>query len=228
MPGAAIWDMDGVLVDSARYHFEAWKVLASELGREFTEEQFWPNFGRRNQEVIRESFGDFPPEELERLAAHRDRIYLNLIPRQMSPLPGVLPLLEGLRKRGFRQAVASSSPYENVHTVLEALGIKGYFSAVITAEDVKVGKPNPEVFLVAAKRLGVRPADSVVFEDSVPGVQAAKAAGARCIAVTTSRSAAALAEAGADLVVASLAEVSPEQVEALWRALRGQGAQPRG
>jgi beta-phosphoglucomutase len=215
LPRAAIWDMDGVLVDSGRYHYEAWRVLALELGREFGEEQFWPTFGRRNQEIIREYFGDFPPDELERLAAHRDRIYLNLIPARLSPMPGALALLRGLAERGYRQAVASSSPFENVHTVLEALGIKQYFSAVITAENVKAGKPNPEVFLVAARALQVAPTDCVVFEDAVAGVVAAKAAGARCIAVTTSRSAEALARAQADLVVSSLTQVTPDRVEAL-------------
>mgnify|MGYP005846287047 CR=1 FL=1 len=213
MAKAVIWDMDGVLVDSALYHLRSWQILASELGWQFTEEQFWPTFGRRNQEVIRENLGPLPPAEVERLAKRKDEVYLTLIPKSLEPLPGVVALLEGLRQNGFRQAVASSSPCRNVHTLLASLGIRRYLDVVVTAEDVKVGKPNPEVFLAAARALGVSASCCAVIEDAVAGVEAAKAAGARCIAVTNSRRAEDLA--AADLVVSSLEQVTPEQVEAL-------------
>jgi len=211
---AILWDMDGVLVNTAGFHFRAWQTLAAELGQEFTEEQFWPTFGRRNSEILHEVFGISSASEMGHLIERKEEILHELLAdSRITPMPGVVALLEATRRLGCRQAVASSSPRQNVLTVLRAAGLESYFDAVITAENVTEGKPSPQVFLVAARSLGVAPYDCVVVEDSVAGVQAAKAAGARCIAVTTSRSAPALA--AADLVVSSLEQVRLGQIKTL-------------
>jgi beta-phosphoglucomutase len=226
---AVLWDMDGVLVDTGRYHLETWQILASEIGVAFSEEQFWSTFGRRNAEVLRESLGVSDPSEVDRLIARKEEILRGLIEAShLEPFPGVVSLIEGLRARGFRQAVASSSPRENVLAVLRAADLAHRFDSIITSENVSVGKPNPEVFLVAARSVGVEPTRCVVVEDSMVGVQAAKAAGARCIAVTNTWSASELA--AADVVVSSLEQVCPDDVEALLSdavGRRGTGAPQR-
>ncbi len=132
----------------------------------------------------------------------------------MTVLPGVQALLAGLHERGVRQAIGSSAPRANLDLILRLTGIESFLSAIVSAEDTTRGKPDPQVFLTAAARLNVQPRRCLVFEDAVSGVEAAKAGGMKCIAVrfVGHHSADKLAQAGADRVVASLADVSPEDV----------------
>jgi beta-phosphoglucomutase len=213
--GGAIWDVDGTLVDTAELHFQAWRELADELGKPFTRADFAATFGRRNPEIIRSLFGThFSEREIADLGERKEEKYRAAARKGVTPLPGVRPLLEGLRRVGVRQAIGSSAPRANLDLILRLLGVEAYFAAVVSAEDTQRGKPDPQVFQVAADRLGVPPYRCVVLEDAVAGVQAARAGGMKCIAVrfVGHHPEAALREAGADLVVPTLEEVSAETV----------------
>jgi beta-phosphoglucomutase len=216
-----IWDMDGTLVNTAELHFEAWRVTCAELGRDFTRADFAATFGRRNPEIMDVLFpGRFSAAEVDRIGERKEQLYRAAAERLgVTLLPGVRPLMEGLHRLGVKQAIGSSAPRANLDLILRLTGIEGFLSAVVSAEDTTRGKPDPQVFLVAAQRLGVEPRRCVVFEDAPAGVEAAKAGGMKCIAVrfVGHHSADKLARAGADRVVASLEEVSPEDVLRLLR-----------
>jgi beta-phosphoglucomutase len=217
---AAIWDMDGTLVDTAELHFEAWRETCRELGRDFTRAEFAATFGRRNPEIIRVLFGDrFDESETARIGDRKEEMYRAAARKGVDLLPGVRGLLEGLHGAGFRQAIGSSAPRANLDLILELTGSAHFFGAVVGAEDTQRGKPDPQVFQVAAGRLGVAAERSVVFEDAVAGVQAAKAGGMRCVAVRfiPHHPEEALRGAGADLIVPTLEKVTTAMVLQLLR-----------
>src|SRR5262245_15726744 len=218
-PGAVIWDIDGTLVDTAEMHFEAWRALCAELGRDFTRADFAATFGQRNPEIFHKLFGDrFTPKELDELGDRKEVNYRAAVRRQgVELLPGVRALLEGLHREGFRQAIGSSAPKVNVDMILEVTGTARFFDAVASAEDTPRGKPDPQVFLVAASKLGMAAARCVVMEDAVAGVQAAKAGGMKCVAVSFvgHHPEEKLKAAGADLVVKTLEQVSEQTVRGL-------------
>jgi beta-phosphoglucomutase len=214
----AIWDMDGTLVDTAELHFRAWEEVCREQGRPFSRADFAATFGQRNPEIIRALFGDrFDDEHIAELGDRKEEKYRAAARRGVAPLPGVVALLEGLRRAGFRQAIGSSAPRANLDLILGLLGVASSFDAVVSSEDTQRGKPDPQVFLVAAERLGVPPGRCVVFEDAVAGVQAARAAGMKCVAVrfVGHHPEDALRRAGADLVVPTLEQVSVQAVRDL-------------
>jgi beta-phosphoglucomutase len=214
--GAAIWDVDGTLVDTAELHFAAWAAVASEIGRPFTRADFAATFGRRNPEIIRALFDARADDRSVAEIGERKEVMYRAAAREqgVTLLPGVAELLTGLRTLGWRQAVGSSAPRANLELILDQTRTRRYFDVLVTAEDTTRGKPDPQVFLVAAGKLGVPPKVCVVFEDAVAGVQAAEAAGMKCVAVrgVGHHPAEALRAAGAELVVESLAEVTAENV----------------
>ena len=208
---AVLWDMDGVLVDTEPFHWEAWRRLSREAGFPMSYEDFRRTFGWRNEEILRELIGpNISDQRVAELGDRKEELYRDAVRGNVRPLPGAMELLRKLREAGFRQAVASSAPKANIELILEELGIEGYFDAVLCDRDVERGKPDPQIFLRAAERLGVAPSRCLVIEDAVMGVRAAKRAGMACLAVTTTHPAEALSEA--DRVVASLAEVRVEDV----------------
>jgi beta-phosphoglucomutase len=215
-----IWDVDGTLVDTAAQHFRAWQRLAAEIGKPFTRADFAATFGMRNPEIIRKLF--FPNADDQRcaeLGERKEDLYRASVRQEgTATLPGAGRLLRAFADAGWPQAVGSSAPPGNLDLLLGATGTRHYFAAVVTGDDVARGKPDPEVFLTAAARLGADPGRCVVFEDAVAGVEAAKAGGMRCVAVTFvgHHPAEALRTAGADLVVGSLEEVTPEGVRGLF------------
>jgi beta-phosphoglucomutase len=220
---AAIWDMDGTLVDTAELHFVAWEAACRDLGRPFSRADFAATFGRRNPEIIPWLFGEnrFNDQEIANIGEQKEVLYRAAARQQgVVPLPGVVALLRGLQEAGFRQAVGSSAPRGNLDLILEITGMASYFQAVVAMEDTQRGKPDPQVFQVAAAKLGVPPELSLVLEDAVAGVQAAKAGGMKCIAVrfVEHHPEEKLRQAGADLVVSSLEQVSAEKVLALLGA----------
>jgi beta-phosphoglucomutase len=221
MTRAAIWDMDGTLVDTAELHFLAWREVCRELGRSFDRADFAATFGQRNPEILSIIFGDrFSPQEVDAIGDRKEELYRDAARQGVTLLPGVAELLDGLHRAGFRQAIGSSAPHANLDLILEMTGITRYLGAVVGMEDTSRGTPDPEVFLVAARRLGVPPGRCVVFEDAVAGVQAARAGAMRCVAVrfVAHHSEEKLREAGADLVVGSLEAIGPEDVLRLLEA----------
>jgi beta-phosphoglucomutase len=216
---AAIWDVDGTLVDTAEQHFQAWEAVCREQGRHFTRADFAATFGRRNPEIIHFLFGDrLNDEQTAALAERKEELYRAAASRSVSLLPGVGALLDGLHGAGFMQAIGSSAPRANLELILRLTGIEHFFAAVVSSEDTQRGKPDPQVFQVGAERLGIAPAHCVVFEDAVAGVQAARAGGMKCVAVrfVGHHPEATLRQAGADLVVDSLEQVSVQRVRQLF------------
>jgi beta-phosphoglucomutase len=216
---AAIWDVDGTLVDTAQMHFAAWRELAAEIGKPFSHSDFAATFGWRNPEIIRALFDPHAEDAAcARLADRKESLYRSAAQTHgVTLLPGVHALLDGLRSAGWGQAIGSSAPRANLDLILELTQTRSYFQALLSMEDTTRGKPDPQVFLIAAERLGLPPVRCVVFEDAPAGVQAAKAGGMACVAVTSAghHSADELHAAGADRVVASLAEIGVDQLSAL-------------
>jgi beta-phosphoglucomutase len=212
MTTALIWDMDGTLVDTAALHFAAWQELMGELAIPFSAEHFRVTFGWRNPEIFEYlAPGRWSPAQMWVLGERKEQAYRQAAQRQgVSLLPGVRPLLEAAAKEGLRQAIGSSAPRANLDLILELTASRSYFQALVSGEDTQRGKPDPEVFLLAAARLGAQPAECVVIEGAVAGVQAAKAAGMRCVAISGpgQHSPERLAAAGANFVVHSLAELT--------------------
>jgi len=213
---AAIFDVDGVLVDSYAAHFESWKRLGKETGVTLTEEQFAESFGRRSREVIRKHWGALPDAEVARLDRRKEGLFREILEEHFPGMDGAADLIHGLAKEGFRIAVGSSAPKENVDLVLDRLGVRDRIHAIVTGEDVQRGKPDPQVFLLAAERLRVAPDRCVVIEDAVPGIEAARSAGMKSVGlVSTGRDAATLRAAEPDRVVRSLRELSPAALRGL-------------
>jgi beta-phosphoglucomutase len=213
---AVIWDMDGTLVDTAELHFAAWARLAREIHKPFTRADFAATFGQRNPEIIRALFGThYSDRELDDLGGRKEEYYRATAREGVALLPGVRALLESLSAAGCKQAIGSSAPRANLDLILELTNTAPFFEAVASMEDTQRGKPDPQVFLVAAARLSVAPGRCMVVEDAVAGVQAAKAGGMKCIAVSFvgHHAPERLSEAGADLVVPTLEQVSVQTVQ---------------
>ena len=209
----AIFDWDGVIINSGAQHEASWERLARECGKVLPENHFKRGFGMKNEVIIPELLGwTNVPVEIRILSLRKEAIYREVVREQgMSALPGVKSWLEVLRAEGIPCVIASSTHRENITTTLDVLGLADFFADCVTAEDVKRGKPDPEVFLTAAKRIEIEPANGVVFEDALVGIAAAKAAGMRVVAVATTEPREKLAHA--DWVVNQLDELSVAQ---LW------------
>ena len=199
---AVLWDLDGVLVDSAPFHFQAWRELLASLGRELSEADFRRTFGLRNDAILRDLLGELPAAEVERLGARKEELFRRAALGNIVPLPGALALLRLLGERGFKLALVSSTPHGNIDLVLGSLGVEAAFDVIVGEADVTQGKPDPEGFLLAARRLGVPPEECVVIEDAQAGVEAAKRGGMRCVGVCHDRPREILERA--DLVVEGL------------------------
>lgn len=211
---AVLWDMDGVLVDTEPFHWQAWQNLSREEGFPMRYEDFRRTFGWRNEEILHELIGlDMSSQRVAELGDRKEELYRDAVRGNVKPLPGARELLRDLQEAGFRQAVASSAPRANIELILEELGIEEYFEAVLCDRDVERGKPDPQIFLRAAERLGVVPERCLVIEDAVMGVRAARSAGMACLAVATTHPAEGLREA--HWVVSSLVEVTVEDVRQL-------------
>jgi len=215
----AIFDWDGVIINSAAHHEVSWDRLARECGKTLPENHFKRGFGMKNEVIIPELLGwTTVPTEIRILSLHKEAIYREVVREQgMTALPGVEPWLQALRDEGIPCVIASSTHRENITTTLEVLALQEFFADIVTAEDVKRGKPDPEVFLTAAKRIGVEPGNAVVFEDALVGITAAQAAGMRVVAVATTEPKDKLAHA--DWIVDRLDELNVAQ---LWASCGGQ------
>lgn len=204
---AAIFDLDGVLVDTARYHYQAWKMLAAELGFDFTEQDNERLKGvsrMRSLEILLEIGGkNFDESEMLRLADRKNTWYVDLISKldESALLPGAEVCLQTLRGDGVLVGLASAS--KNAMMVIDALGIGPLFNFVADAAAVAHAKPAPDIFLAAAEGLVVDPADAVVFEDAPAGIEAAHAAGMFAVGIGTLE-----ALPSADMIAVDLAHVA--------------------
>jgi len=210
MKAGALFDWDGVIIDSSAQHEESWEMLADEIGKPLPEDHFVSGFGMKNQLIIPQILGwTNDPDEVDTYSLRKEFLYREIVrERGIDPLPGVVELLQMLRAHDVPCSVASSTHRENIETIFDSIGLRGFFNAVVTAEDVSHGKPHPEVFLKAAEKIGRKPEHCVVFEDAHVGIEAGLAAGAKVIAVATTNDIADLGKA--DIAVDSLEQVSWE------------------
>lgn len=202
---AAIFDLDGVIVSTDHYHRLGWERLARELGIPFTDDQARRTRGVDRMASLRVVLGPdhgYSPAQMEELAARKNTYYTELI-REISPadlLPGADALLSELEAHGIRLAIGSAS--KNAAVVLRLLGIAHRFDAVVTGHDFARGKPAPDVFLTAARRLEIPPEQCLVFEDAEAGIQAAHAGGMKAVGLGRPETV-----PGADRIISSLAEI---------------------
>ena len=195
---AAVFDMDGVLVNNSRFHRETWRCLSREEGFALTDPEFWRQaIGRPVEEAVPRILGrPVPPEEAVRLARRKTALYHELADGHAAPVPGVVEFVRELAAAGVPRALATSAVADSAARILEGLGLAAVFPVQVTAGQVRRGKPDPEVYLTAA-RLGVPPAACVVFEDAVVGVEEARRAGMAVVGLTTAHAEAELRDAGA-------------------------------
>jgi beta-phosphoglucomutase len=206
MQSAVLWDMDGTLVASEEYHWLSWRDTMAEEGIPITHEEFMESFGQRNDTILARWLGpDAPSERVQRIGDTKEDLYRKLVREGgLAPLPGAAEWVKHLHHEGWSQAIASSAPRANVTAVLEVIQLAGCFQAIVSAEDVTRGKPDPQVFLTAASRLGLPPSRCIVVEDAPAGVEAARRAGMRSIGVRRNGP-----PLPADLAVTSLADLPP-------------------
>src|SRR5207245_11083493 len=212
---AIIWDLDGVIIDSADEHRRAWQRLAREEGIVMTDADFWATFGKRNDDIFASLWGNLPPEQVKVLSDRKEMYFRELIQESATPLPGAIELMRELHDSHFAQALASSTPVENINLIAEVLGLKRYLSILVSGETVAKGKPAPDIFLKAAAELHMHPTLCLVIEDAAAGVEAAHAAGMRCIAVAGNRDLPGLRKA--ELTVRDLTDVDVECIRQLGK-----------
>ena len=203
-----IFDWDGVIIDSMAHHRESWARIAREEDLVLKEGFFEDAFGRKNEYIIPHMLEwSSDPAEIKRLSNKKEEHFRKVMLEQgVKPVAGVVEFIEELHSASVPCAVGSSTDRINIETALKQLPFKNRFKTIVTAEDVHHGKPDPEVFLICASRLGIEPKYCVVIEDAAAGVDAAHGGGMKAIAVPTTRSKKALQHA--DLVVDRLDEVS--------------------
>jgi HAD superfamily hydrolase (TIGR01509 family) len=209
-----IFDMDGVLVDTGWAHRQAWYDLAAEEELAMTDEFFRRTFGMQNAAILPMLRPGISREDMERLSDWKEQRYRDLVSAQLELAPGAGALLDDLKRQGFRLAIGSSAPPENLNVFWNRLALAKTFDARVTKEEVAESKPSPQTFLRAAEKLRLVPACCAVVEDAVQGVQAARAAGMPVVAVTTTRDRRDFAQA--DRVVDSLSELKASDFRALF------------
>jgi len=195
MQKGVIWDMDGVLVDTGEFHYLSWVATLKDYDIPLSFELFRSTFGMNNTGVLTAVLGR-PPEAsfLAEVADRKEAAFRDAVRGRIQPMPGVVAWLSQFQAWGFHQAVASSAPAANITTIMESTHLATYFDVCLSGVDLPP-KPSPDLFLKAAAAIGAAPANCIVMEDAVVGVQAAKSAGMACIAVLTTNTAAALQKA---------------------------------
>jgi len=206
--------MDGVVVDTVPLHFKAWKRMFEEHGRPFNFDDYKAKVdGIPRRDGARAILGDLPPAELDRACEIKQGYFLEMLNREKVPVyEGTVNLVKAIRASGRKTALISSS--KNLARIVSAAGLTELWDAIISGHEITKGKPDPQIFLMAAERLGHAPEDCIVFEDAVLGVEAAKRAGSRCVGIDRYGDPARLSRA--DKVVKDLSEMNLSHVEAIF------------
>ena len=213
-----IFDWDGVVVDSSSLHEKSWKILAKEINLPLPDAHFKNGFGKRNSVIIPEILGwSQEKAKIEQWGKRKEEIYRELGEKSgIQIIEGIHDFLKEMKLNNIYAAIGTSTDRENIELAFGQLGIENFFLGAICAKDVSHGKPHPEVFLKGAELLGLAPAQCVVFEDSLHGIEAAKRGGMKAVAFTTTQPASSLQEAGADLIVDSPIELTVDSVAHLF------------
>jgi beta-phosphoglucomutase len=205
---AVIFDLDGTLIDNNPYHLKAWKQYLLNMGREVSEDEYKANFnGRTNKDVVEYIYQrKMTDKEAAPYYLDKERMYREIYQPYIAPVSGLLPFLEELHRHNIPMAIATSGIMPNINFTFEHIPIKQYFKEVIYSAHIRKGKPDPEIYERTAEALKVNPGNCVVFEDALVGIQAAKGAGMKVVAVTTTHTAEELYEA--DKVIKDYTEVN--------------------
>ena len=207
-----IFDMDGVLVDTGPFHKKSWGILAEENNIFTTDEFFEKYFGMINADILPKFFNrELSMPEIIKYSERKESLYRDLIKGHLLPMPGVCELISTAHKAQWKIGIGSSGPADNINLIIDEIEIKQYISGIVTGNDVEKGKPDPEVFLKAAEKIKVSPDRCIVIEDVPAGIKAAKNAGMKCIAVTTTHHRDKLFSA--DMILDSLEEISVKDIE---------------
>jgi len=211
MTRGVLWDLDGTLVDSGDFHFQSWQTVMAREGLPLSRETFQQSFGQKNDQILRNWLGPSATiEKIRQVGDDKEAEYRRLARAHgLTALPGAREWVARLRQHGWKQAIASSAPRQNIDVMLELIGLAGAFDAIVSAEDVTQGKPDPQVFLTAAGRLGVATTHAVVVEDAAAGVDAARRGNLRVIGVGKT------VLDGADRHVRSLQDLPADAFDAL-------------
>ena len=211
---AVIFDWDGVVVDSSSHHERSWEILAAKRALPLPPDHFKRGFGKKNNVIIPDLGWATAPADVAALAHAKEEIYRDLVRQHgITPLPGVNELLGALQKENIPRAIGSSTERANLDLLLDLMDLRRFFQVIVSGEEVVHGKPDPSIFLLAAERLGVAPADCVVIEDALVGIEAARRAGMPVFAVATTEPLAALH--AADDAAASLSGVTVDRLRHL-------------
>lgn len=213
---AAIFDMDGVLVNNIRYHFRSYQIMGQDLGFKVGYKEFLQKMsGRRNTANFEYALvRKLSPGEAKSIAEKKERLYRQLYRPHIRALPGLISFLDQLKKAKIKVVLASSAPAINIRFIFRALGVKKYFRYILHSSDVKHGKPNPEIYLKAGKLARTAPAKCVVFEDAVNGVLAAKRAKMKVVGVATTLTPKQLNHT--DLVIKDFKNLTVDKVKSLF------------
>lgn len=205
---AVIFDMDGVIVDTNPYHKISLKQFCEKYGYRLNEEDLISKiYGRTNNEWIRNIFGSLPKERILELGEEKEAMFRAIYKDVIKPVSGLDAFLKALEERSIPKAIGTSAPRSNVDFVLEHTHLKKYFTTILDQSDVEHGKPDPEIYLKVADRLGFQPQQCIVFEDSLSGVESAQRAGAKVVGVATTHSHEELAHT--DLVISDFEGLEP-------------------
>lgn len=214
---AVIFDIDGTLIDNNSYHIKAWQQFYKERNRTLTEEEYKEHFnGKTNTDVLAHVFKNpLSAEETDRYTSEKEDLYRKLYAPHIAPVKGLLNLLQQIDSAGIPMAIATSGIKVNIDYMFNHIPIEHYFKTVIYSKHIKKGKPDPEIYFLTAEKLSILPANCVVFEDSVAGVQSAKLAGMKVIAITTTHAKEELTLA--DKIITDYEEISLRDIYALLR-----------
>ncbi|HEX7288690.1 MAG TPA: HAD family phosphatase [Candidatus Angelobacter sp.] len=211
-----IFDLDGVLVDSHAAHMQAWREFLHGMGRDVSEGELAVVLeGRKREEILRHFLGELSAGEVREYGTRKDELF-RCYARELKPLPGAVEFLEAATEAQLQIGLASSASRARVERTLQELGLERHFRVTVSGDDVAAGKPDPAIFRMAAHGLRLTPENALVCEDAVCGVEAAKAAGMRCLAIAANGRAEALKAAGADRVAPDFQQVKVEDLRGLF------------
>ena len=211
-----IFDLDGVLIDSHPAHMRAWKLFLSSLGREVSDEELEVVFeGQKREDILRHFLGELTEHQVRIYGAQKEALFRNSVP-EIKITAGLPEFLQQTATAGLAMALASSGSRARVEYLVKELGFRDYFQAIVTGDDVTTGKPDPAIFNLTSKRMGVNSREILVCEDAVNGVQAAKLAGMKCLAIAANGRGPILERAGADKIVSDFSAVTLEELKELF------------
>lgn len=209
-----IFDMDGVLVDNRDAHIEAFEIICRKYGVPFDREKFMPTFGMTNDLILERLMPDvIKTTDWEKIAVEKENIYREIFERTIAPAKGLVDFLKALKKEGYKTAVGSSGNTPNVNFVLDRCGIAGYFDAIANGDMITRGKPDPEVYLLAAKKLELAPGECIVVEDAPVGIRAARSAGESVVAIASTFRREDLSDY--DILIDDFTQITPEDIRNL-------------